>query len=199
MIQHGLISNLDAETIEATLNLVCDQFPDDDFIFVTEVGIFNGATSVGMYEYLESKGKVPAPTAIDNENDKPVQKPTEYCTLIIGNSMEVYNELDDNSQHFIFIDANHSFPMAIADFFCYESKVKTGGYLAFHDTGLHIKDFTDYQGIGKTHDKDMYISVRKALKKIGLLDDKFEGWKLVFDKADETDRAGGIVVLKRLA
>jgi hypothetical protein len=42
------------------------------------------------------------------------------------------------------------------------------------------------------------VAVRKALKKIGLLDNKFEGWELVFDRADETDQFGGICVFKKL-
>jgi len=94
--------------------------------------------------------------------------------------------------------------------FHFNGGAKTGGYLAFHDTGKHIKPFKDYQGAGDKEDADMYISVRKALNKIGLLRDTirdvnsldgyryFEGWELIFDAADETDLAGGICVFKKV-
>lgn len=213
MIQYGLISETDARCLEKTIDLICSEFPGQD-IHVTEIGIFDGQTSRGINEYITSKqygslnvySKEPMQahnfkcnfTAIDNNKDKEVLKPFEDCTLIIGNSTEVYNALADNSQHMIFVDANHSFPAVIADFFCYESKVKKGGYFCFHDTGKHIKNFTDYQRMGSGGDLDMYISVRKALHRIGVLSDELFGWRLIYDEADENDRAGGIVVLKKI-
>ena len=193
----GLISELDAQTIEATLRLILDEF-NDDVINVTEVGLFNCFTSIGIYEYLKSNGRDVSFIGIDNEADKPIVKP-DWMGFVKGNSIEVYNEVKDDSQHFIFIDSCHNFPMTIADFYCFEKKVKVGGYLAFHDTGNHIEQFYGFQRMGRTIDADMYIACRKALSRIGLYDGKKEGWKLIFDKADVTDAAGGVTVLKRIA
>lgn len=226
MIQYGLISQTDARTIEKTLDLVCSDFPNDKFIYTTEIGIFDGQTSRGINEYVNNKHKVNIHTAIDNNKDKPVLKPFYDCMLIIGNSTEVYSQLPDRSQHFIFVDGNHSFAAVIADFFCYAPKVKVGGYLAFHDTGKHISQFKDYQGVGSKDNPDSYISVRKALTTIGILGystfvkdvkekvglsdiqiseylnrNKYYAsrqWWLFFDEADETNEAGGVTVFKRL-
>ncbi len=190
----GLISELDSQTIEATLRLILDE--NRDIVFVTEVGLFNCATAIGIFEFLmEQDVTFVSYTGIDNEKDKPINAP-EWMELIRGNSNEVYYRLKDGSQDFIFVDANHSFPYVVSDFFCYADKVRDGGYIAFHDTGRHIKEFSGYQS-GEIDNPDSYISVRRALKKIGLLDNKFEGWELVFDRADETDEAGGIVVIRK--
>jgi hypothetical protein len=190
----GLISELDAQTIEATLRFLVES--NSAFISITEVGLFNCATSIGIYNYLCSRNCSVLYFGIDNQKDKPIIAP-DWMNLIIGNSNEVYYNLHDNSQDLIFIDANHSFPYVVSDFFCYADKVKIGGYMALHDAGRHIKPMTGYQS-GEIDNPDSYIAVRKALKKIGLLDNKFEGWELVFDRADETDEMGGVVVLKRI-
>lgn len=155
--------------------------------------------------------------AIDNEKDKPILKPFEGCNMIIGNSNEVYNRLEDDSQHLIFVDGCHCFAHVISDFFCYAPKVKVGGYMGWHDTGKHIKSFKDFQH-GDKNNPDAYISVRKALSAIGLFEYEEDGtvqwvgydewgenenrriknWDLVFDEADETNEAGGICVFKKL-
>lgn len=196
-MNYGLITETDAKTIEKTLDLVCQNFPDS-IVATLELGVRDGRTSRGIHEYLTSKGKINFHTGIDNEKDMPVDIPFDGCNLIIGNSMEVYNQVADYSQHFGFCDANHSLPMTIVDFMCYGSKIKRGGYFAFHDCGQQIKPFTDYQGFGSKEDPDFYIACRKAVKKLGLLDDACHGWELVFDEYDPNYHTGGIVVVKKL-
>lgn len=225
MIKYGLISETDARTLEKTIDLVCrSEFIGQD-INVCEVGVYDGQTSRGIYEYVRSRGYGASSTnslmnfrnyncnytGIDNEKDKPILKPFPECKLIIGNSTEVYNQIEDNSQHLIFIDGDHSLIGVISDFFAYSRKVKNCGYFAFHDTGRHIKSFKDFQH-GDKENPDAYISVRKALTKIGMFHDAGydmeaikkgvryvgnHGFRIVFDEADETDDAGGIIVFKK--
>ncbi len=197
MPKYGLISEVDGNTIEKTFDLIFKEFYNDA-INLTEIGLYNCETSKGIKEYLDANHKTYCYTGIDNEKDKPIIRPFEAFNLIVGNSNEVYNKLEDNSQHFIFIDGNHSFPAVVSDFFCYAPKVKVGGYMAFHDTGKHLLPFNGYQGSGSLEDNDMYIAVRKALEEIGLLPDGHEAWDLIFDEADENDLAGGICVFKKL-
>lgn len=176
-IIYGLISPTDGRTLEKTIDLICDQFKygaTDGIINVVEVGVYGGDTGMGICEYIKSKGRNYWITGVDNFREgEAIRFP--YNELIKGNSNEVYNQLEDESQHLIFQDANHTFPMTISDFFCFERKVKKGGYYAIHDCGSHIASKTGYQYMGSEDDEDMYISCRKAIKKIGLLDNKFEG------------------------
>ena len=197
MIKYGLISKIDGETIESTLDLVCNKFVGEP-IHVTEVGIFDGQTARGIRDYLLQRGRIICYTAIDSERDKPVLRPFEACNMIIGNSSEVYNRLEDNSQHFIFIDALHTFPAVVSDFFCFETKVKVGGFIAFHDTGTHIVPTSGWQRVGDIDDPDMCLGgVRKALRRIGLLSGRFPFWELMFDESDPLDEAGMICVFRK--
>lgn len=228
MIQYGLISQTDARCIEKTLDLVCSQFPDE-IISTLEVGVFDGGTSRGIYEYVTSKTydemvDPPEPpiytinrkcyhTAIDNEKDKLVKPPFPECNFIRGNSNEVYNQLQDESQHFIFFDGCHCFTCVIADVFAYAPKIKVGGFACFHDTGKHIKKFKDFQH-GDKNNPDAYISVRKSLQIINMLKvkviengwkvlyeyigNKNNQWQLIFDEADPENEAGGVCVFQKL-
>lgn len=195
MITYGLISQVDARCLEKTIDLLCEEFPTQE-INITEVGVNEWRTAKGVIQYVKSKGKFPIYTGIDNFSDAVFEIPVlPDIKFIEGNSSEVYNQISDCSQHFIIIDANHSLPCVIQDFYCYADKVRLDGFLAFHDVGKHIKKFKDYQRIGSTDDEDMYISVRRALIKIGLFENKH--WELVFDEADPNDEAGGFSIFKK--
>ena len=218
-IKYGLISKVDSACIEKTIDLICEDFQNEK-IYVTEVGIYNGMTSEGISKCIGLvKHKYFHYTGIDNGKDgeQPKHFPNFCSTLIIGNSNEVYNQIPDDSQHLCFVDSCHCFSCVISDFFCYSPKVKRGGYIAFHDTGSHIKPFKDFQH-GDKGNPDAYISVRKALTELGLLildadkqwigehgqhfqwatGNKNENWELVFDEADENDPAGGVCVFRKL-
>lgn len=215
MIKYGLISETDARCLEKTIDIIALHNPGQ-VINITEIGIFDGQTARGLYEYTKSKQygglgeNQDSPmqlfnyqcnyTAIDNNKDKEVLLPFPECRMIIGNSTEVYNQISDESQHLIFVDACHCFAHVVSDFFCYAPKVKVGGYMVWHDTGKHIKPFKDLQH-GDKNNPDAYISVRKALEKLGLLNEwkrDPDEWELVFDEADEANEAGGVCIFKKL-
>lgn len=195
-IKYGLISEVDARCLEKTIDII---LKDELKINITEVGIYGGDTGGGMYEYVESMGGVPFITGIDNRKDNEPLR-FNYDKLIIGNSNEVYNQIEDNSQHLILIDANHSYPMVISDYYCYKEKIEKGGFLCFHDVSPQAQG-KDWQRMGGENDKDMYISVRKALGDIGLLDVENAnrlGWKCVFWEWDDNDDCGGMICFKKL-
>lgn len=215
-IKYGLITEKDWGVLKNTLDLIIPDFWREK-INIIEIGLYNCQTSIALSDYVKSREVDCIYTGIDNLKDKTtdyiMQYANVYSKLIIGNSTEVYNQIPDDSQHLIFVDGDHSFIGVISDFFAYAPKVKVGGYFCFHDTGKHIKPFKDFQH-GEIDNPDAYISVRKALNRIGILNDNHidrildftydfntgdvNNWELVFDEADETNEAGGITVFKRL-
>jgi hypothetical protein len=195
--KYGLINSQDAFFIEETLRDIVSDFKGYLPISITEIGLYNCETSIGIKNFIESLGREVKYTGIDNEKDKPIVAPFDM-NLIIGNSSEVYNQIPKYSQHMIIVDGDHSFPGAICDFFCYADKLKYDGFFVFHDTAPHIGGFKDWQRRGDREDSDMYISVRKALDKIGVLKNKLSGWRLIVDACDPNDEAGGVVILKKL-
>ncbi len=209
MIQYGLISRVDSDTMEKTFDLIANEFPDETINYC-EIGLYHGATTKGVKEYLDSKALRYNLTGIDNYKDKePLVHLPKKVKLIEGSSIEVYNQLEDNSQHFIMVDGNHSFPYVIADFFCYSQKVKVGGYICFHDAAPQAQ-FKSYQRMGSESDEDMYVAVRKALRAIGVLNNNpdnihrvftkygYNQWQLIFDEYNKTDEGGGVLIFKKL-
>ena len=207
MIKYGLISQTDARTLEATIDLICDRQMVQ--INITEIGLFNCGTAMGLVEYAASKkGLAVKYTGIDNEKDKPVENIPRWMNFIKGNSNEVYNQIEDNSQHLIIVDGLHTFAGLVSDFFCYAPKVKVGGLICFHDTGKHIDPLSGWQGVGFENDPNFCLGgVRKALESIGLIwkdgEDFFidryaDEWELIFYQADPNDEAGGFTVFQKL-
>jgi len=216
MIKYGLISGTDARTLEKTIDLLLADDSHNYPINITEIGCYGGDTGRGICEYIKSKGRNYWITGIDSFKDKETVR-FPYNEMIYGNSNEVYNQIEDNSQHLIFVDGCHCFAHVVSDFFCYAPKVKVGGYLAFHDTNPYINAYKDFQH-GDKEDMDAHISVRRALKAIGLLildsneqwfgewgqhfqyatGNRNECWELVYDEYDKNDEAGGICVFKKL-
>lgn len=195
---YGLISGVDANTIEKTIDLIAKDFPFAVEISVTEIGLFNCHTAKGVRDYILSKGYGVNYTGIDNERDKPIEAP-DWMNFINGDSNIVYNQLKDFSQHLIIVDGLHTYAGVIQDFFCYMDKVHYDGFICFHDTGKHLDPLSGWQGVGDKNDPDFCLGgVRKALKKIGLLNNKFAGWRLIFDEADINDLGGGICCFKKI-
>ncbi len=203
MIKYGLISPVDSATIEKCFDEIFAKFPNE-LVRYTEVGLYNGRTTSGVREYFLSKNKGFIQTGIDNFKDKEelVFFPDD-ATLIQGSSIEVYNRLPNDSQHFVMIDGNHSFPYVIADYYCYIQKVAVGGFICFHDAAPHAQDVS-YQRMGDSSDVDMYISVLRALEAIGLLggDDirDFHGVELAYHEwaTPDIDEGGGVIIFRKV-
>ncbi len=196
-VTYGIMPEKDYETMSNTLELVLQAFPEG-IINTTELGVHRGDGSRGIHKFISQRGRVNFHTGIDNQHDFAMGSPFLECNFIVGNSIEVYNQLSDNSQHFLLIDACHNYAMTMADFLVYSEKVRIKGYVAFHDTGAQIRPMTDYQGMGSRNDPDMYIACRKAVNKLGLLHDMLPDWRLVFDEYDSNFHTGGIVVVQKI-
>lgn len=194
---YGLMPQQDFATMDKILELVCNTFPGIE-INTLEIGVHMGHTSRGIHNFFAGKRRWNNHTGIDNQHDLRIKVPFPGCRLIIGSSIEVYNQVVDNSQHFIFLDGNHSYPYTLTDFLLYSDKVINKGFIAFHDCSPHIKPFQDWQHVGSKSDPDMFISCRKAVKKLGLLDGFLRGWKLIFDEYDPGAPTGGIVLVQRV-
>jgi len=194
---YGLMPAKDYETIDRVLEMVLNDFPQG-IINTLEIGVHAGNTSRGVHGFISEKGRINFHTGIDSQKDFAMVAPFDGCNFLVGDSLMVADQVRDNSQHFVFIDGCHNFQYTAADFLMYKDKVIKNGYLAFHDTGMQIKKFQDFQG-GDKNNPYHYIACRDAVSKLGLLEDKFPGFKLVIDEWDAEYPTGGIVVVKRIS
>lgn len=199
-IQYGLISRVDSDAIERCFDDIHLLAPSEPIKF-TEIGLYNGRTANGVKEYFVSKGYAYEITGIESFilGEKMVFFP-EDGKLINGSSIEIYNRIPDNSQDFILVDGNHSFPYVVADFYCYKDKLKKGGYICFHDASPQTQ-WKGWQHVGDKDDPDMTIAVMKALEKIGLVGENHNrdwlGFELVCHVWDENNEGCGVIIFKK--
>ena len=200
-MEYGMMTHTDYRTMDKTLQLVLDTFQRNSIhnsITTIEIGVNSGRTSRGIRDFFNQKFIEHHHIGIDNQRDFKMDAPFPECRFIIGDSLKVHKQIHDECAHFLLIDGNHNYFYTIADFLHYAPKVKAGGYIAFHDCGPHIPPFQDYQGVGPTDDADMYIQCRKAVRVMGLLDNRLDGYKLIFDEHEAGGLPiGGIIVVQK--
>lgn len=202
-LQYGLISRVDSNELEKCFDIIHKEFNGEPIKY-TEIGLYNGRTASGVKEYFVSNGYDYEITGIESFilGEKMVFFP-EDGKLINGSSIEIYNRIPDNSQHFVLIDGNHSFPFVVADFFCYKDKIKKGGFICFHDASPQTQ-WKGWQHVGDKDDPDMTIAVMKALEKIGLIGEKNNREWLGFDlfchewEPPEVNDGGGVIIFKKM-
>lgn len=201
-IKYGLISKTDSETLIKCIDTVVKTF-SDKWLFTSEIGVNEGSTSEFIKQYINVCGRYNQHFGVDNgqdfkEDELKLKMWGKDTLMYYDDSIQASCHFPDNNLHFCFIDANHSFHRVISDFVAYAPKVKVGGVLAFHDTNPKIKSFKDYQQVGNKEDERMYIQVRPALEAIGLFDNAFPEWELLYDIWDEKNEASGITAFKKL-
>lgn len=197
-----MMTTTDYRTMDKTLALVLDTFQLNSIhnkITTIEIGVNSGRTSRGIRDFFKQKNIPHHHIGIDNQRDFKMEAPFAECEFIVGDSLKVHKQVPDECAHFLLIDGNHNYFYTIADFLHYAPKVKPGGYIAFHDCGPHIPPFQDYQGVGPQDDADMYIQCRKAVRVMGLLDNRLDGYKLIFDEHEAGGLPiGGIIVVQKV-
>lgn len=158
-----------------------------------EIGVAEGATMAGIVERCDECGIPILYEGVDGHQGKPSILP-DGCSFIEGDSTQVFPKAKDGV-NLLFIDASHAQNYVMLDFLNYSPKVVVGGYVLFHDTrdttkwqGMH------YQGTGP----DMFenrISVRLALRKLGLLDGRRTDFQFV-EEIKDTDIMGMMLYKK---
>lgn len=196
---YGMMTPTDYKTMDKTLELVCQAKTSDDLVRTLEIGVNSGNTSRGIRDFFLQKKLNHHHIGVDNQRDFKMEAPFSECEFIIGDSLSVHKQVSEDSLDFLLIDGNHNYFYTIADFLHFAPKVKKGGYIAFHDCGSHIPEFQDYQGVGPTDDPDMYIQCRKAVRVMGLLDNRLDGYRLIFDEFEAGGLPiGGIIVVQKI-
>src|SRR5690349_2729701 len=100
VMQYGWMPPKDAETMNSILELVNETFPEG-IINTLEIGVREGRTSRAIHNFFAEKKRINFHSGIDNLRDIKVGAPFPECNFIVGNSIEVYNQIADHSQHFI--------------------------------------------------------------------------------------------------
>jgi hypothetical protein len=140
-------------------NAILDRLPEGVELVGAEVGVWTGDTcsqllparpQLFLYlvdrwcpptkddSYFHSGAKIAGYTQTKHEEAhhltvskvKPYEDRVKY---LIGNTVDMADEIEDNSLDFAFIDADHSYEGVLGDLKAYLPKIKIGGWIGGHD------------------------------------------------------------------
>jgi len=181
---YGSITKEDAQVIEATL----EQLVPLGRVKWLEVGMFQGATGIGVRDFLAARNVTVEWWGIDAGYITEPVVPFPGATVIKGRSEEVYPQVPNDFDG-IFVDGCHCRNHVILDTLNYGAKVKPGGFLLFHDTSPFA------QGIGNgkqpcgPDSPEFYTSVLAAFE---LIRWPTPGWTLFMEKYQDALPLGGV-------
>lgn len=192
---YGLLSMPDVLFLENLLQQIATH---ERRLEMLEIGVANGATMYGIYEWCERHGVPFRWTGIDMPGYGPDPLPPN-CTFIPGKSEHVYVQVQGEF-NFLFVDGNHDSNHVCLDFLNYSQYLKPRSWVAFHDTnespkwvGLAHPD--THQGDGPMH-PDFGIGVRFGLKKLGLLEGLRKDWQFLSEQKEGDVQ--GMMVFRKL-
>lgn len=190
------ITPLDAANLEMAIRVTVLTLKLEE-IKIIEIGVREGYTARGIKEVCDRLSVKLQYTGIDSEHDMPITDPFPGAKVIRKPSNEAVWDIE--KAHIIIVDGCHNLKMTALDFLLYKDHVIQGGLMIFHDTGEHIKLFTDYQGEGDRSNPDNWIACRKALALLGMYHSpETRGFILYLDEADPKHHTGGYTMFKKL-
>lgn len=203
MGSYGIITTADGLALERSLRRVAYVFAGER-LRILEVGVCHGDTARGIKAFLDGNGVPFDYVGVDNGRDLPVQVPFPGAKLVLGQSEEVYPQIE-SGLHWIFCDGCHALNAVMLDFLNYGDRLLVGGEIVFHDTSPLAQGKCDYQGQGprledgRAAHPDFGTASREALRKLGLLDGKRTDWKQVDDTWLPDVDWGGTITCERTA
>jgi hypothetical protein len=190
------ITPLDAANLEMAIRVTVLTLKLEE-IKIIEIGVREGYTARGIKEVCDRLSVKLQYTGIDSEHDMPIADPFPEAKVIRKLSNEAVWDIE--KAHIIIVDGCHNLKMTALDFLLYKDYVIQGGLMIFHDTGEHIKFFTDYQGEGDRSNPDNWIACRKALALLGMYySPETRGFELIVDAADSKFHTGGYSIFRKL-
>ena len=140
---------------------VQDDNPEYDWQY-NKKPIFKNGKLVRLEEFKHD-GQVWNHTANEKRFRDEAMKWGDRIKIIKGRSMNVIDQIPDNSLDFVFHDSDHSYPFVRDEIKAYQGKIKTGGYSIGDDynwTPVAKSVQEAFDGNFKVTGKDVWYSVK---------------------------------------
>lgn len=174
--------------------------PERPFLYM-ELGIAEGRTLTKISAHLASKTNLFHCIGVDIEdgwslnmqevvsNTLPFADKVDICLL--GSTFALSIQ-DDHTIDFLLIDACHSRECCARDFINAVTKIRPGGFVAFHDTAPFA------QGVAPQPHCNQLCNVMEALMDLNLIGDHRPGWHLHTEVHGEpTGDNNGMMIFKK--
>jgi predicted O-methyltransferase YrrM len=108
---------------------------------VLEIGVFEGETSIKMIEAMPN-GSYYVGNDITNYRKHVLKKSGVVVDLLMGKSISVMSQFEDEFFDLIFVDGDHSWANILPEFKEVERIISKTGVIAYHDA-IHIPDVAE--------------------------------------------------------
>jgi hypothetical protein len=186
----GLMSMYDVLFWEQMLKRLAHRFVNQ--ISMLEIGVQGGVTTAGTAEWCEANKVHFSWVGVDLPGAGPKYEMPSHWQFIGEPSEYAYTNprftgIGQLGFHILLIDGCHCANHVALDFLNFSPHLYEDGICVFHDSVDHLKWVGlshpgSHQGHGPTH-ADFGIGVRAGIKKVGLLEGKLFGWKLIGEQA----------------
>lgn len=176
-----------------------DQCPEP--ILYVELGIAEGRTLSAMAEYISSKGYNFKCIGVDIESGwslnvdevaNNIKGLEDHVTVSLSGSQDFLSRSDTESISFLLIDACHARECCARDFLAAETKIKRGGFAAFHDTAPFAQNIQPQPHCNEP------CNVLLGLMDLGLLEGTRPGWTLFNEtKGEEGGENHGMMIFRK--
>ncbi len=168
-----MVFDCDSDVLDACCEMV---LRTKSAVKILEIGMWKGLTALGFKKFIEEKGGTLDYWGMDPGLLTNPEPPFAGAHVISGKSEECFYLVPDDFD-IIFVDGNHSRNAVILDTFNYESKVRSGGFLIFHDTNPRCQG-SGYEYDGP-HIPEFGICVREAWSMMGW---PWDPWEFFMEK-----------------
>lgn len=179
------------------LRSLLDRFEGDKEIKILEVGTAHGHFVYSMREYLKGVGKKSVQaygldSMLHNYDPRFFGEDDMHFVKGLSTNSKIINSLDDDF-HLIFIDGCHCQNHALLDAINYHTKVRSDGFLGFHDTHPKFQGGSIQPPTPECH-ADTSIGVVRG---IGGFNPESRGYEKVLEEIPLDKDFGGITFFKR--
>lgn len=196
--EFGIAMNGCGAAMLAAIDSILD--PCLQFVYA-EIGLAEARTLTAIATFIEQKSSMFTCHGIDIEagwslNMAEVKQRTDpfgdKIKIHLNGSTDFLNSSPDHSIDFLLIDGCHEKDCAAKDFEDAITRIKPGGFVAFHDTAPFM------QGVQPQPHKNEPCNVIAALEAVGLLGNHRPGWHLHHTVVGEpTGENNGMMIFKK--
>jgi predicted O-methyltransferase YrrM len=116
---------------------------------VLEIGVFEGETSIKMIEAMPN-GSYYVGNDITNYRKHVLKKAGVVVDLLMGKSISVMSQFEDEFFDLIFVDGDHSWANILPEFKEVERIISKNGVIAYHDA-IHMGDVANLMNYAKQY------------------------------------------------
>ena len=116
---------------------------------VLEIGVFEGETSIKMIEAMPN-GSYYVGNDINNYRKHVLKKSGVVVDLLMGMSINVMSQFEDEFFDLIFVDGDHSWANILPEFKEVERIISKNGVIAYHDA-IHMGDVVNLMNYAKIY------------------------------------------------